>query len=402
MSAFDYDLIIVGGGLVGGSLALALRHAPLRVAVVDAQSETQRRASPGGVRALALAQGSAQILERLGVWAAIEPRATPIRHIHVSDRGHFGKARLDSGHEGVKTLGYVATARAIEEAVIDALHVAPATLIEAARLIGLKAGEDRICVTLKRQGEEALNLTTRLVVGADGGDSSVRRLLDIGCTVREYGQVAIVLEVETERDHRNTAYERFTASGPLAMLPLSPRRCSVVWTLSVEDAEELRNLPAPEFQARLQDTFGQWVGNLSIATPRQAFPLKLIRAERMTDRRVVLIGNAVHQLHPVAGQGFNLGLRDAAQLAEGLIGRTEFGEDIGDPAFLHAYATARRRDLENTVFFTDGLVRLFSNRFGPLALARNLGLLALDCWPTAKRQLARQAMGLARRIPRLS
>ncbi|WP_139559531.1 2-octaprenyl-6-methoxyphenyl hydroxylase [Methylotetracoccus oryzae] len=400
MNGFDYDLVIIGGGLVGSSLALALRNAPLRIAIVDAQSEAQRRASPAGARALALAEGSVQILQRLGVWAAIEPDATPIRHIHVSDRGHFGKTRLDAEREGVKALGHVATARAIEEAVIGALHDAPADLLEQARLIGLKAGDDRICVTL-RQGDDTLNLTTRLVVGADGGDSSVRKLLDIGSTARDYGQTAIVLEVATERDHRNTAYERFTASGPLAMLPIDRKRCSVVWTLSHHDAEDVRSLPEAQFLATLQETFGHWVGRLSIATPRQAFPLKLIRADRMTDRRVVLIGNAVHQLHPVAGQGFNLGLRDAAQLAEGLIGRTEFGEDIGSAGFLEAYAASRSRDLQNVVFFTDSLVRLFSNRFAPLALARNLGLVALDCWPAAKQRLASHAMGLARRIPRM-
>jgi len=401
MSGFDYDLVIVGGGLVGGSLALALARAPLRVAVVDAQSETQRRTAPAGLRALALAQGSVQILDRLGVWPAVVPKATPISRIHVSDRGHFGKTRLDAEREGVKALGYVATARAIEDGVIDALQHAPADRIDNARVIGLQAGDDRICVTL-RQGDETLNLTTRLVVGADGGDSSVRKLLEIGSSVREYGQTAIVLEVETERDHRGTAYERFTTSGPLALLPVGRKRCSVVWTLRDADADEIRTLPEAEFMALLQETFGHWLGKLTCATARQAFPLRLIRADRMTHRRVVLIGNAVHQLHPVAGQGFNLGLRDAAQLAEGLIGRTEFGEDIGRADFLEAYAASRERDLNNVVFFTDGLVRLFSNRFAPLALARNLGLFALDCWPAAKQQLARHAMGLARRIPRIS
>ncbi len=398
MNEFDYDLVIVGGGLVGGSLALALRQAPLRVAVVEATTERERQASAAGHRALALARGSVQILDRLGLWSGIEPTASRIERIHVSDRGHFGKTRIDAAREGVKALGYVATARAIEDRIADALRHAAPDLIQPARVIGLQAGQDCICVTLK-QGDEHLHLTSRLVVAADGGQSSVRTLLDIGQTVRDYGQTAIVAEVTTERDGRGTAYERFTASGPLAVLPIGRKRCSVVWTLRHAEAEDRMALPDPMFLELLQQTFGSWLGRLTLDSARQKFPLKLIQAARMTDERTVLIGNAAHQLHPVAGQGFNLGLRDAAQLAEALITRTEFGEDIGDREFLARYAASRQRDLKSVIFFTDSLVRLFSSGFPPLALARNIGLLTLDCWPAAKQTLARHAMGLARRIP---
>lgn len=399
MSTFDYDLVIVGGGLVGGSLALALQHSPLRIAVIEASSEDERRASPTGQRALALARGSAQILDRLGIWSAIEADASRIERIHVSDRGHFGKTRIDAEREGVKTLGYVATARVIEDQIAEALAHASPDLIQPARVIGLQGGERCICVTLKH-GDEHINLTSRLVVAADGGNSSVRKLLDIGQTVRDYGQTAIVVDVSTGQDPRGTAYERFTPSGPLAMLPIGPKHCSVVWTLRDAEAEDVMALPEAMFLEKLQKTFGTWLGPLTLVSPRQCFPLKLIRAARMTDQRVVLIGNAVHQLHPVAGQGFNLGLRDVAQLAEALIARTEFGEDIGDRVFLQRYAASRKRDLDSVVFFTDSLIRLFSTGFPPLALARNIGLLALDCWPGAKQVLARHAMGLARRIPR--
>lgn len=399
MSSFDFDLVIVGGGLVGGSLALALRRAPLRIAVIEASSEAERQAAQAGQRALALARGSTQILDRLGIWSAIEPEASRIRRIHVSDRGHFGKTRIDAAREGVGALGYVATARLIEDRIAEALQQTSAELFQPARVIGLQGNENCICVTLKR-GDEHVHLTSRLVVAADGGNSSVRKLLEIGQTVRDYGQTAIVAEVTTEKDPDGTAYERFTPSGPLALLPIGRKRCSVVWTLRDTDADDAIALPEPMFLSRLQQTFGTWLGRLSLRSARQKFPLRLVQSSRMTDARVVLIGNAVHQIHPVAGQGFNLGLRDAAQLAEALISRTEFGEDIGDPDFLRAYAAARKHDLDSVVFFTDGLIRIFSTRFPPLALARNLGLLALDCWPGAKRTLARHAMGLARRIPR--
>lgn len=399
MKICDYDVLIIGGGLAGGSLALALAGSPLKVAVVEGSTESERQAAPAGARALALARGTARILETLGVWAAVEPKATPILNIHVSDRGHFGKARLSAEREGVAALGYVVTARDVEDAVAGALHSGTVELIQPARLIGLRAGPDSVHVSLKR-GEETLMLSARLVVGADGSDSTVRRLLEIPQIVREYGQTALVFEVATELDHRNVAYERFTVSGPLAVLPLGRRCCSVVWTLAPSDAEELCAVPEAEFLARLQHAFGYWLGALGPVGPRQTFPLKLIRAGRMADDRVVLIGNAMHQLHPVAGQGFNLGLRDAAQLAERLIVKQGFGEDIGAPAFLHSYAEARQSDLRSTVAFTDSLIRLFSNDFLPLALVRNIGLFALDCLPPAKHLLARHAMGLAERLPR--
>jgi 2-octaprenyl-6-methoxyphenol hydroxylase len=394
---YDYDLLIVGGGLVGGSLALALKDAPLRVAVVEAQTEAERLASPAGNRALALSRGTAQLLGQLGVWPEVAPKAMAIQHIHVSDRGHFGKTRLHAADKGVDALGYVAVARVLEDAIEQALHRIPATRICPARIIGLKAGLDGICVTLK-QGEECLHLNTRLVVAADGGNSTVRNLLGIEQDVRDYGQTAIVTEVRTELDTKFTAYERFTSSGPLALLPLERKKCSVVWTLKHEDAAELLNQSEAEFTARLQSAFGQWFGRIELAAGRQGFPLKLIRAEKMVDERVVLIGNAMHQIHPVAGQGFNLGLRDAALLAERLLAQTAFGEDIGNPEFLARYAAARRQDLARVIRFTDSLVRIFSNDFPPLALARNLALIALDRFPPAKRLLARHAMGYGVRL----
>lgn len=401
MTPCDYDVLVVGGGLAGGSLALALAGGPLRVGVIEGVSDEERKASPAGARALALARGTARILESLGVWSRIEPEATPIRTIHVSDRGHFGKTRLEAEREGVAALGYVVRARDVEDAVIAALTSAPVDLIRPARVIGLQAGPDSVHVSLKR-GEESLVLSARLVVGADGSDSTVRKLAGIPLSTRDYRQTALVFEVVTGVDHGNVAYERFTASGPLAFLPLGRRRCSVVWTLEPEEAEHLGALPTAEFTSRLQQAFGHWLGPLTLASERQAFPLRLIQAGRMVAERVALIGNAMHQIHPVAGQGFNLGLRDAAQLAERLLVKRSFAEDIGDARFLEHYAAARRRDLRDVIAFTDGVVRIFSNPFPPLALVRNIGLLLLDCLPPAKHLLARRAMGLDGRLPRFT
>ena len=388
----DYDVLIVGGGLVGGSLALALKDSPLRVGLVEAQSDAERRASPAGARALALSRGTVQILDGLGLWAAVAPQAMAIRHIHVSDRGHFGKTRLHARDRGADALGQVAVARVVEDAIQEQLERSSIARLCPARIMGIQSGQDSALIALKH-GNESLNVSARLVVAADGGNSTVRNLLGIEQRVRPYGQTAIVVEVNTAKDTNHTAYERFTSSGPLAFLPLERRKCSVVWTLTDADAEDLLHQGEQEFTAGLQQAFGYWLGSLSLANRPQGFPLKLIQAERMTDQRVVLIGNAMHQIHPVAGQGFNLGLRDAAVLAERILTQIRLGEDFGDRPFLDNYAAARRADLNRVIRFTDSLIRVFSNDFPPLAWTRNLALTALDRIPAAKRLLSRHAMG---------
>ena len=388
----DYDVLIVGGGLVGGSLALALKDASLRIGLVEALSDAERQGSPAGDRALALSRGTVQTLDGLGIWASVAPQAMAIRHIHVSDRGHFGKTRLHARDRGVDALGHVAVARVLEDAIQNQLDSSPITRLCPARIMGIQSGQDSALVALNHAGEQ-LNISARLVVAADGGSSTVRTLLGIEQNVRSYGQTAIVVEVNTSNDTNDTAYERFTSSGPLAFLPLERRKCSVVWTLTDEEAEDLLHQGELEFTASLQDAFGYWLGTLSLANRPQGFPLKLIQAERMTDQRVVLIGNAMHQIHPVAGQGFNLGLRDAAVLAERIQIQTRLGEDFGDPLFLGQYAEARQADLNRVIRFTDSLVRIFSNEFPPLAWARNLALMSLDRIPAAKRLLSRHAMG---------
>jgi len=396
----DYDLIIVGGGLSGGSLALALQSSGLRIALLEAITEQQRVTSPAGDRALALSYGSVEILAKLGLWAGAEQHATAITNIHISDRGHFGKTRLSAKRERVPVLGYVITARALENEIADALVASPVDLICPARLIGLKAGPDKVCVSLKR-GEESLTATASLLVGADGGNSSVRKLLGIEQEITDYCQTAIITTVKPEIDPVGMAYERFTSYGPLAFLPTRERCCSVVWTQTSENAQSIAGLNEIEFVNQLQKIFGYRLGDLVMAGPRVSFPLRLIRARGMTADRCVLVGNAVHQLHPVAGQGFNLGLRDVAILAEKLIDCACAGEDIGSKKLLDQYSVSRRKDHDAVARFTDGLVRLFSNEWGPVSWARNAGLIGLDCFPLGKRVLARHAMGLSGRRPRL-
>ena len=391
---YDYDLLIVGGGLAGNCLALALRHTNLRIAIIEANTREQLHDSPAGDRALALAYGTVMMLEKLNSWQGISHKATPIKHIHISDRGHFGKTRLSAQKEQVEALGYVITARDIETHVANLVVEAGITFIAPARVIGLMSGDKEICVSLK-QGNESLTVSAKLLVGADGGSSSVRQLLDIPQQITEYGQTALVTTVKSTVPNKNTAFERFTSSGPLALLPVAKNQCAVVWTRTNQDAEELMSGSDTDFLANLQQCFGFKLGELSLSAPRRAFPLSLIRAETIIAGRAVIIGNAAHQLHPVAGQGFNLGLRDVVQLAEKLVKQSGLNNDIGEANFLNEYAIARKKDHDRTIGFTDTVVKIFSNEWLALAVARNIGLTLLDHIPVAKKLLTRHAMGLA-------
>ena len=396
----DYDLLIAGGGLAGNCLALALKNTGLRMAIVEANTREQLSVSPAGDRALALAAGTVMMLEALGIWQGISHAATAIKQIHISDRGHFGKTRLSAQKENVDALGYVITARNIESHVANQAAEAGIELISPARVVGLMSGDNEVCVSLK-QGNDSLNVSAKLLVGADGGLSSVRQLLDITQQITEYGQTALVTTVKSTLPNKNTAFERFTASGPLALLPVAKNRCAVVWTRKNEDADALMLGSEADFLYELQQCFGFKLGDLSLVAPRRAFPLSLIRAEKMVAGRAVIIGNAAHQLHPVAGQGFNLGLRDVVRLAEVLIKQNEQHKDIGAADFLKEYAASRTKDHNQTIGFTDAVVKIFSNEWLALAVARNIGLAFLDHIPVAKTLLTRHAMGLAGQIPSL-
>ncbi|NOS74268.1 MAG: 2-octaprenyl-6-methoxyphenyl hydroxylase, partial [Methyloglobulus sp.] len=292
------------------------------------------------------------------------------------------------------------TARDIESHVSELVDKTKITQVCPARLVGLMSDDNTVNVSIKHK-DDSLCLSAKLLVGADGGNSSVRKLLDIAQQVTEYGQTALVTTVKTSLPHRNIAYERFTESGPLAFLPIGKNQCSVVWTRSNEDADSLMSGSEEDFLGALQQCFGYRLGQLSLAAPRRAFPVALVRADRMQSGRTVIIGNAVHQLHPVAGQGFNLGLRDVVQLAEMILKQHGQGEDIGSATFLNEYVVAREQDHRQTITFTDTLVKLFSNDWLALAAARNIGLAVLDHVPAAKALLSRHAMGLAQRLPRL-
>ena len=404
----NFDIVIIGGGLVGASLACALGDQDVRVAVVEAvplQSDDQPSYDE---RTLALSFGSAQIFAGLGVWSRIkELGATPIRSIHVSDRGYLGKTRLHAHESGVDALGYVVPTRVIGCALSERLSsFSNITLFCPAMLQSMQVGADSVTLTIQ-EASITHTLSCRLIIGADGVDSAVRKLANIGARTLDYQQDAIIGSVSCEKPHQNIAYERFTSTGPIAMLPLpafedDPNRCAMVWTVRREDSETTMALDDATFLAQLQARFGTHLGKLMKIGKRSVYPLSLRHATRHVLPRLALIGNAAHTLHPIAGQGFNLGLRDVAVLAQVIVDAVRQSRDPGALTTLETYASWQRRDQSRVISFTDGLVRAFSNRFPPLAMARNLGMFAAEIIPGMKQRLARQAMGLAGRQPRLT
>ena len=410
-----FDLIIIGGGLAGASLACALkdisRHSShdktaadkkLKIAVVEA-FEINTDAQPSyDDRTVALSYGSRRIFESMGLWASFAPYAEAINTIHISDRGHFGVTRLTREQEGVEALGYVLENRDIGQQLYATINESQnISLFCPAQLTALQQDDDKVTVEISSVGGP-LQLSGDLLVAADGNNSQVMQLLNIGSSRKNYQQSALITNITPGKKHGNVAYERFTETGPLAFLPMTENRCSVVWTLSPEQADYLYALDESEFLEQLQQRFGFRLGQIKKAGKRQIYPLFLQAATQMVHGRVAIIGNAAHSVHPVAGQGFNLALRDVASLSELIVDSLRAGLDIGSAAMLEQYVALREDDIKRVYRFTDVLVKTFSNSIPPVAHMRSLGLLMVDVIPDIKHQLAIQSMGLGGRLSRLN
>jgi 2-octaprenyl-6-methoxyphenol hydroxylase len=397
-----YDLIIVGGGMVGASLALALAGRGLRIALIEAHRTGEDGSASYDDRAIALAYGSRRIFEAIGVWPRLETLVEPIHQIHVSDRGHFGATRLRASEEGVPALGYVITGRALGRVLLDQVSEgASVDLYAPARVIRFDDRSGSVAVELESNGVMT-SLACRLLVAADGGNSMIRGQLEVPMVRWQYGQSAVVTNVTPARPHCNVAYERFTDTGPVALLPMTEQRCGVVWTVRDEQVGDVLQLDDDAFLDAFQRRFGHRLGRFLRAGRRTAYPLSLLLARDSVRGRVVVIGNAAHTLHPIAGQGFNLGLRDVAALAEVVDEAFSAGGDVGTAPALARYQRWRAAEQRNVALATDGLARLFSNPLGMVRLGRNIGLLAMEVLPGAKHPLARGAMGLLGRQPRLA
>jgi 2-octaprenyl-6-methoxyphenol hydroxylase len=399
------DVAIVGGGMVGASLALALagtRHKVLLIEAVAADSPAQPSFDD---RSTALGNGARQILSTLGVWDEIAAGAAPIREIHVSDAGHFGFARLDAADHELAAFGYTVSNRQLGAVLWRALRrCAGIELLSPARVTAVKLGPEWAQLTVERgpageaQPDDDGLVQARLVVAADGAHSLVKRAAGIDSQASDYEQAAVVANVRTDRSARGIAFERFTAAGPLALLPLADGAYTVVWTLAPDRAQEMRDCQEADFCRALQDSFGWRAGQILQIGKRASYPLSLVRAEGLSGERVALIGNAAQALHPVAAQGFNLGLRDAATLAELIASASDPGAD----QLLAQFARRRTADRRGMIAFTDQLVKLFSTQRGGAIALRNLGLLLFDLSHPAKRALSRLSWGFGGSLPRLS
>lgn len=404
------DLIIVGGGMVGITLALLLAQRLPDLQVVLLESARFPHFEPGqplpytagfDARNTALSRRTIQAFTDLGLWPQLQPHATPIREIHVSDRGHFGLSRLNADEESVESFGQVVENAWLGVVLLAALRqCASVTLIDGVQVTSVATHASHAEVGISHAGATTV-MRTPLLIAADGTHSQSRDWLGLSSTWRDYGQTALVTTVATSLPHAQVAYERFTADGPIALLPLpdeagqpAQTRRSLVWALNTAEAVRVQALSDEDFMAELQAAFGRRAGRFTRVAKRHAYPLQLMVAPQQVVPRAVILGNAAHSLHPVAGQGFNLCLRDALVLVERLAEAVAEQADLGDGERLRGYEAARQADQKQIIRFSDSLVRGFSSRNPALTLLRNIGLLGFDLLPGAKPALARYAMGL--------
>lgn len=406
MTTTTVDIAILGAGMTGASLVHLLRPAieqGLTVALLDRQAlqwqnDVAERPPSFDGRATALSYGTQQMLERLGVWSSMAAYACAIEHIQVSDQQRFGQTHLHASEQGTEALGYV----------IENAHLGSGLLNPLLNLSGVQcvAPCDVEHVQMNEQGavlrlSDGRTVQTTLLVMADGGRSPLAQQLGITHQRQSYGTHALVTQVEVNQAHHGWAYERFSREGPIAFLPLATNQYAVVWTLNSDVIDDVLALDDAAFLARLQQQIGHRVGRLQSVGERLSYPLALTTSREQVRRSLVLLGNAAHSLHPVAGQGFNLAMRDCARLAEYLLPHYLAGGQVGDLAMLQRYQQAQAPDQRNTIVASDVLPKLFATDGGLLALARDGGLLAMSALPTARRLFARHAMGLGHKATQI-
>ncbi len=402
----DFDCLIVGGGMVGASLACALRNQtldnrPIKIAVVEASAPSKNNPPSYDDRGLGIAPASQRILQGLGLWGKLKVEATPIKKIHISDRGHFATTRLSAEKMGAVQLGHIVIGRALGEVLQNSIdNSANIEFICPATVSNIEHQSDHISIDIQNPNKTK-KITASLLIAADGGNSQVRKILGVEAETKEYDQTAIVTNVTPEIPHNNTAFERFTSTGPLALLPSSDQRCVVVWTTKTDQVDSIMQLEDPEFLDQLEKRFGRRLGKFLKMGQRRSYPMNLIKAKQLIGPRFAILGNAAHTIHPNAAQGLNLGLRDITQMAELIVDAARNNKDIGHPELLNTYAESRQKDHQQVIHFSDGLTKLFYNDNPVLITLRNLAMLGVEHFPPAKRALTRRAMGLSGEPPRL-
>ncbi|MHA1570929.1 MAG: UbiH/UbiF/VisC/COQ6 family ubiquinone biosynthesis hydroxylase [Alphaproteobacteria bacterium] len=399
-----YDVVIVGGGLVGMSLACALAGAGVSVGVVDREAPSKWQQTGFDGRASAITYGSQQVLAGIGLWPLLDDQACPIKEIRVSDQESPLFLHYDHGEIGDNAMGFMVENRVMRGALmklaggLDKLDLHAPAVVETVRRDGAGVG-----VSLADGGE----ILARVLFACDGRNSMLRARAGITVTRWDYEQSGIVCTVTHEHAHRNIAHERFLSAGPFAILPLlddweGRHLSSIVWTERRDLAPAIMALDESEFTAELARRFGDFLGEVALVGQRWCYPLGLLHADRYTSQRLALVGDAAHAIHPIAGQGLNMGLRDVAALAEAVVDARRLGLDVGSETVLERYERWRRFDNTLLMIATDGLNRLFSNDVAPIRLGRDLGLAAVNALPPLRRLFMRHAMGVVGTLPRLA
>ncbi|MGO2012194.1 MAG: 2-octaprenyl-6-methoxyphenyl hydroxylase [Pseudoalteromonas sp.] len=390
-----FDIVIIGGGLVGASCALGLKNAApnLSIAVIEPNEVSDDYHPSFDDRSIALAQQSVQYLQDIKAFDTSACFAAAIEKVTVSDRGHFGKAHIDCSDYQQQALGYVVEVNPFGRSLHQQLAKTDITLYCPDSLTKLEYHAQHVALTLTSNQQ----LTAKLLVVADGANSPTRQLANIEFTTKPYQQAAIIANVEVADGHNHNALERFTEHGPIALLPMSNNRYSLVWCMELEQIDAIMALDDEGFVNALQSAVGYRAGRFTQVGMRTSYPLVYGRAESLIAHRTVLMGNAGHAIHPIAGQGFNLGLRDV-QFLSALVAK---GGSLGDYHFTTSYAKLRKQDINTVMTLTDGLVRLFSNSSRILAFSRSCGLLAMSLSDTLKAPLAKQLMGQVKQGKRL-
>lgn len=402
--ADDVELVVAGGGLNGMLLGIACAGAGLSVAVIDRQDPAAMQDDKFDGRTSAIAYGSKLVLDGVGLWPLVADAAEPIREIRVADDDsplflHYDHRDLGAGGSNDTPLGYIVENRVLRRALFARARALPSLELLAPRRLGAVTADDSGTVATLGDGTR---LHARLVAAADGKESPLRQAAGIGTVEWRYRQIGIVTTVAHERPHAGIAVEHFLPAGPFAILPMTGNRSSIVWTEDAALAPRLLALPEADFAAELAARFGDFLGAVEPVGPRWSYPLALMQAERYIARRLALVGEAAHVIHPIAGQGLNVGIRDCAALAEAVVDARRLGLDIGDDSVLERYQRWRRFDAVVLAGVTDGLNRLFSNRIAALKLVRDMGLAAVNRMPPVKRLLMSHAMGMLGDRPRLA
>jgi 2-octaprenyl-6-methoxyphenol hydroxylase len=407
LKSTNFDIIIVGGGMIGATAALALSQIsyphPLKIAIVESVEPSDETSSSFDQRAVALSAASVEILKNLKLWKSIQPLACAITDIHVSDQGRFGFTRLKANDYKMDALGQVVPLDQTGPVLWNAIRTTKnITTFCPYKITGIinKKDHKEVSVNIESEIDRSQQLFAKMLLAADGTFSSIAKMTNIKTSRKPYLQHAIIANIATEHPHKNRAFERFTQQGPLALLPLTRNRMSLVWCQTEVNAQKVLTYLDNEIIEKLQQEFGYRLGLITKIGALTTYPLALHTAEKTYQERVLLLGNAAHTLHPIAGQGFNLGLRDIAALVDHIKERPI--NEMGSESFFEDYQQQRQADWKQTITATNGLVKLFSNDFLPMAIARSKALGLVDKIPFVKKQLAMAAMGFSGKSAQLT